>query len=166
MSDTSAATLGDTIYVIGIRPLPRAVGARPAGTTRPRRRDASASASPRGGGRDRRSHSRRWRHRRTTARRDVLSIDPATGGAGVAHLPPLAHAAGAALDGRFLVIGGRGDASIPSSAIWAIDPSAPRPHASGRLPVPLRPVRGLLGDLCSWSEDETQEAACTTMCSS
>jgi N-acetylneuraminic acid mutarotase len=75
-----------------------------------------------------------------TARREVLSIDPATHRVRViARLPrPLAHAAGAELGGLFYVIGGRSDAlDGQRAAIWAIDPRSPRPRRAGRLPLEL-----------------------------
>jgi hypothetical protein len=77
------------------------------------------------------------------ARREVLSVDPATHRVQViAHLPaPLAHAGGAALNGIFYVVGGRGDTTTSQrSTIWAIDPSAPKPRSAGRLPARMSDV--------------------------
>jgi hypothetical protein len=56
----------------------------------------------------------------------------------VARLPaPLAHAAGAALDGTFYILGGRGDTTTAQrAAIWALTPGG-RLRRAGQLPVAL-----------------------------
>jgi hypothetical protein len=76
----------------------------------------------------------------TTARREVLSFDPRTRRLRViARLPaPVTHAAGASLNGRFYVLGGRGDTlNSQRSAILAVDPASGRVTRAGRLPEPL-----------------------------
>ncbi|MDX6686907.1 MAG: hypothetical protein QOF86_3035, partial [Baekduia sp.] len=72
------------------------------------------------------------------ARREVLSVDPATHRVRViAHLPaPLGHAAGAALNGTFFVLGGRTDSLTGQRAtIWAVTPATGRLRRAGSLPV-------------------------------
>ena len=71
------------------------------------------------------------------ARREIVSVDPASGRARtIGLLPqPLEHAAGAALGGTFYVFGGRGDAlGSQRRAILAIDPASGRVRAAGALP--------------------------------
>jgi N-acetylneuraminic acid mutarotase len=74
------------------------------------------------------------------ARREILRIDPAThrttriGRLG----QPLAHVAGAVLNGTFYVFGGRGDSATSAHrAIWAIDPRTGRTRRAGQLPLAL-----------------------------
>jgi hypothetical protein len=76
----------------------------------------------------------------TAAERAVLRFDPQTGAVRrIAMLPkPLTHAAGAALGGRFYVVGGRGAAlGDASRAVWSVDPASGRISFAGRLPVAL-----------------------------
>jgi hypothetical protein len=76
----------------------------------------------------------------TAARREVLRFDPRTGRVTrIARLPTaLTHAAGAALDGRFYVLGGRGDTpGTQSAAILAVDADSGRVRHAGRLPLAL-----------------------------
>jgi hypothetical protein len=57
----------------------------------------------------------------------------------IARLPqPLTHAAGAALGGRFYVLGGRGDTTgTQTASILAVDPASGRIRHAGRLPLAL-----------------------------
>jgi hypothetical protein len=74
------------------------------------------------------------------ARREILRIDPATRRVTrIGRLPqPLAHAAGAVLNGTFYLFGGRGDvAASARRTIWAIDPATGRTRRAGRLPLAL-----------------------------
>jgi hypothetical protein len=68
----------------------------------------------------------------------IRSFDPATGRTSrVGRLPfPLAHAAGAALDGRFYVLGGmRGGSPVATILSWA--PGSARARRAGALREPL-----------------------------
>jgi hypothetical protein len=75
-----------------------------------------------------------------TPQRAILAFDPASGR--VARLGDLAHslthAAGAALNGTFYVIGGR-SASLTgqTGTILGVDPRTGRSYGAGRLPRPL-----------------------------
>ena len=76
----------------------------------------------------------------TTARREILRFDPASGRvARIGRLPhPLTHAAGAALGGRFYVLGGRGAGlSTQRAGILAVEPATGRVRRAGRLPLAL-----------------------------
>jgi YVTN family beta-propeller protein len=76
----------------------------------------------------------------TRARDEIVSVDPVRHRARViGHLPArLAHAAGAALDGTFYVVGGRGDGTASQRrGIWAIDPATGHVRPAGRLPTAL-----------------------------
>jgi hypothetical protein len=84
----------------------------------------------------------------TAAQRAILRFDPRTGAiTRIGRLArPLTHAAGAALGGRFYVIGGRGDApGAVSDAIWSVDPAGGRVRRAGRLPVALSDVSAVSG---------------------
>jgi hypothetical protein len=75
-----------------------------------------------------------------TAQQAILSFDPATGVVRqIGTLPaPLTHAAGAVLDGRFLVFGGRGgEKNSQRAAILSIDPATGTVTGAGSLPQPL-----------------------------
>jgi YVTN family beta-propeller protein len=143
LSDATAVTIGATAYVIGgytaTAPLRSVLAFRPG--RRPRRvatlphplRYAAAAAVGRriavAGGTD-----------GTRARDEILRIDPARGRVRlIGRLPGrLAHAAGAALDGRLYVLGGRGDGPLSQRrGIWAIDPATGRVRPAGRLPAPM-----------------------------
>ena len=140
-SDVSAATLGDTAYVVGgytgTTPLRTIVAFRPGPKPRvaghlPRPLRYAAVAAVDGavliaGGTS-----------GTTARREVLRFDPRSGRVTrVARLPvPLTHAAAAALNGHFYVLGGRGDGLTSQRAsIYALDHG--RMVDAGRLPAAL-----------------------------
>jgi hypothetical protein len=76
----------------------------------------------------------------TAARAEILRFDPGTGRVRrIGRLgSPVTHAAGAALGGRFYVLGGRGAAlGAQRAAIEAVDPSSGRVTPAGRLPVAL-----------------------------
>jgi N-acetylneuraminic acid mutarotase len=143
MSDTSAATIGGTAYVVGgfttTTPLRSVLAFRPGRPVRvvatlphPLRYAAVAAVGGRimvAGGTN-----------GVQCRREVLSVDPVRHRVRVvARLPaPLSHAAGAALGGRFYVLGGRGDAlTSQRAAIWALDPVRGTLRRAGRLPVAL-----------------------------
>jgi hypothetical protein len=143
MSDTSAATIGDTAYVVGgftaTTPLRSVLAFRPGHPARvvaalphPLRYAAVAAVGRRilvAGGTN-----------GVRGRREVLSVDPARHRVRVvARLPAaLSHAAGAALGGRFYVLGGRGDApTAQRAAIWVVDPVRHTVRRAGRLPVAL-----------------------------
>src|SRR5438094_929494 len=132
LSDATAVALGGTAYVIGgyttTTPLRSVLAFRPGRAPRevarlphPLRYAAAAVADGRilvAGGTD-----------GTTARDEVLSVDPVRHRARVVGRLPvrLAHAAGAALGGTFYVLGGRGDAlDGQRAAIWAVDPRTGR----------------------------------------
>jgi N-acetylneuraminic acid mutarotase len=143
MSDTSAAAIGHTVYVVGgyttTTPLRSVLAFRPGAPVRhvatlPHALRYAAVAAVRGllliaGGTD-----------GTHGRREVLSVDPATHRVTViARLPqPLSHAGAAAIAGRLYVLGGRGDAlTAQRAAIWVVDPASGSLHRAGRLPVAL-----------------------------
>jgi DNA-binding beta-propeller fold protein YncE len=143
MSDTTAVTMGTTAYVIGgyttTTPLRSVLAFRPgraphevAVLPHPVRYAAAAAVGGRlmvAGGTD-----------GTRARDEILSVDPVRHRTRViGHLPQrLAHAAGAALDGTFYVLGGRGDATASQRrGIWAIDPATGHVRPAGRLPTAL-----------------------------
>jgi N-acetylneuraminic acid mutarotase len=76
----------------------------------------------------------------TTAVRTILSFDPATGRVRrIGSLPfPLTHAAGATLNGRLLVIGGRSDSLTGQHhTILAVDPVTGAVRQAGSLPGAL-----------------------------
>jgi DNA-binding beta-propeller fold protein YncE len=143
MSDTTAVTMGATAYVIGgyttTTPLRSVLAFRPGRAPRevaalphPVRYAAAAAVGGRllvAGGTD-----------GTRARDEVVSVDPVRHRARViGHLPArLAHAAGAALDGTFYVVGGRSDGTASQRrGIWAIDPATGHVRPAGRLPTAL-----------------------------
>jgi hypothetical protein len=71
------------------------------------------------------------------AQRTILSFDPATGDVReLGSLPSaVTHAAGASLNGRFYLLGGRGDSLTGQRAsILAIDPVSGAVRLAGRLP--------------------------------
>jgi len=143
MSDTSAATIGHTAYVVGgfttTTPLRSVLAFRPGERPRvaatlphPLRYAAVAVVGRRlmvAGGTN-----------GLRGRREIVSVDPVSGHVRVvARLPaPLSHAAGAALGGRFYVLGGRGDAPTSQrAAIWVVDPARRGVRRAGRLRVAL-----------------------------
>ena len=129
-----------------------AVGARlPPGQRDPTCCGAAAPRALRGRRRHRPPRLRAGGTTGTRTWRDIVEVDPRTHRAAiVGHLPhPLAHAAGATLNGRFYILGGRGDAPDSQvAAIWAFDPRTRRLKRAGRLPLalsdqpPWRTVRG------------------------
>jgi Kelch motif len=142
-SDVAAATIGSTVYAVGgydgAKPLDTIVAWTGSGTgrvvarmPRPLRYAAVTAANEKliiAGGTD-----------GTSASRDVLSFDPASGRVTViGTLPhPLAHATAAFLGGRVLVIGGRGATQGSQTAnIRAIDPATGAVTLAGRLPIAL-----------------------------
>jgi hypothetical protein len=142
-SDTSAATIGHTAYVVGgytvLAPLRTIVAFTPgsrarvvATMPRPLRYAAVASVGGRlliAGGTS-----------GETAERAILSFDPASGVVrGIGELPgALTHAAGAALNGWFYVLGGRGEGlSDQRSSMLAIDPRSGAVRHAGTLPEAL-----------------------------
>ena len=147
-SDVEAATVGSTAYVIGgytgTTPLTSIVAYRPgqapkvvAHMPRPLRYAAVATVGNAvliAGGTS-----------GTSAQRDILRFDPATGRVRtIGSLPnPTTHAAGVALDGRFYVVGGRGDdLSSQRSTILSVDPSNGKVRHAGRLPTALSDLGG------------------------
>jgi streptogramin lyase len=143
ISDTSAATIGTTAYVVGgyttTTPLRSVLAFRPGHPVRDVARLPHAlryAAVAAIGGRILIAGGTDGVH----ARREVLSVDPVRHRVRViARLPTaLGHAAGASLHGTFFVIGGRGDALTgQQAAIWAVDPVSGRLRRAGRLPVGL-----------------------------
>jgi N-acetylneuraminic acid mutarotase len=142
-SDATATTVGHTAYVVGgydgANPLDTIVAWRPgtrarvvAHLPRPLRYAAVAVVEGRvliAGGTS-----------GVTARREILSFDPASGNVKtIGRLPSaLTHAAGAALAGHFLVIGGRADSLTSQTAeIVAVDPKTGRTVTAGHLPRAL-----------------------------
>jgi hypothetical protein len=148
MSDTTAATIGPSIDVVGgysTVPLRSVLSFRPGRPVRqiatvphPTRYAAAAGARGRlvvAGGTD-----------GTVARRDVLELD--RGGHTVrliGHLPrPTAHAAAAALGHTVYVLGGRGEAASDVRAqIYAIDSATGRVRPAGRLPIALSDLQAV-----------------------
>ena len=144
MSDTSAAAIGATAYVVGgytaTTPLRSVLAFRPGRAVR-RRRHAAAPAALRRRGRGRRPAAGRRRDgRRPRAARDpVASIRRRHRVRVVARLP---RAAGArrrrGARRAFYVLGGRGDApDSPARGDLGGRPGAARRGAPGRLPVAL-----------------------------
>lgn len=142
-SDVEAATIGHTAYVVGgyteTTPLRTIVafnpstGTRIAGTLpRPLRYAAVAAVGEHlliAGG----TYG-------VTAQRAILSFDPSTGQVRqIGLLPsPTTHAAGASLNGRFYVLGGRGEnLEEQRASIFAVDPLSGAVSHAGRLPRPL-----------------------------
>ncbi len=139
-SDVAAATIGHTAYIVGgfteTVPLRTIVAYTPgsgarvvAMLPRPLRYAAVAAVGGRlliAGGTS-----------GTSAQRAILSFDPVSGVVRqLGELPhALTHAAGASLNGRFYVIGGRGEnLTAQTAAILAVDPATGRISAAGRLP--------------------------------
>ncbi|HEX3434065.1 MAG TPA: kelch repeat-containing protein [Solirubrobacteraceae bacterium] len=145
-SDLSAATIDHTAYVVGgytvSAPLRTIVAFTPGGhahvvATMPRPlRYASVAAV---GGRMLIAGGTSGE----TAQRAILSFDPASGVVRqIGELPrALTHAAGAALNGWFYVLGGRGEGlSDQTSAMLAIDPLSGAVHRAGTLPEALSDI--------------------------
>lgn len=145
-SDLSAATIGHTAYVIGgytvSAPLRTIVAFTPGGharvaATMPRPlRYASVAAV---GGRILIAGGTSGE----TAQRAILSFDPTSGTVRqIGELPrALTHAAGAALNGWFYVLGGRGESlTDQSSSVLAIDPRSAAVHRAGTLPEALSDI--------------------------
>ena len=142
-SDVAAATVRSTAYIAGgydgTNPLPTIVAFTPGKPTRvvghlphPLRYPAVAAVGGKilvAGGTD-----------GNTVMSDVISFDPATGKvAKVATLPtPTTHAAGAVLNGRFYVIGGRGvDPNSQISPIVEVNPANGLVRTVGHLPTAI-----------------------------
>jgi YVTN family beta-propeller protein len=142
-SDITAAAVGGTAYIVagydGTNPLDDIVAWKPGSPARivahlpkPLRYPAVATVGTKvlvAGGTS-----------GSTVSSDVFSFDPATGQVSkVATLPqPLTHLSGAALNGKFVLVGGRGiDKTSQVASILSVDPASGRVTRIGSLPTAL-----------------------------